>query len=480
MIHELLYTSHEGQGLRKGGGGGFCTVLSSEGMAPNVATALERLSGYKHPFDIHDSRAVDNPVNYRHAILRIGGVTYHVLSRIADLRHEHTGRSNKLAHHVAIPKDELPPGGPSWLLSSTGFCRADWDGEVRLVHAKSLMDLPQNDMPVGPCSQWKLASGDAGWAGSVAHHLLNAKNAPISVIYPQNTNTLSMANEVFSLLPPSARWQVTFSTYFTSLPAGTTCMLRFYLAGTTEAENLRRDFREKVIDLESNLGSPEENELVQAARSGRLQHPKPTPAVPQRSRRTPMIPVPTAAEADFDLNGIDLASLGTKTGQTFKAPEADPSTHKVSREAESAAAAAAPAVAPAPGTSAVASSAAASSAAASTPPTAITPSASAPAAPADGEEEEKGDPRIKDKFFWESLRGFLSPVWKYVEDEAVSEILINGPAEIFIERKGRLVRAPEVFGNEMLKAAVQNIAQYVGRRLSEDEPYMDARLPDGS
>ncbi|MBI2481108.1 MAG: hypothetical protein HYV60_21475, partial [Planctomycetia bacterium] len=312
MIHELLYTSHEGQGLRKGGGGGFCTVLSSEGMAPNVAAALERLSGYKHPFDIHDSRAVDNPVNYRHVILRIGGVTYHVLSRIADLRHEHTGRSNKLAHHIAIPKDELPQGGPSWLLSAPGFCRADWDGEVRLVHAKSLTDLPQGDMSVGPCRNWKTYAGDAGWAGSIARHLLTEKNAPISVIYNQNTDTLALANEVFSLLPPAARWQVTFSTYFTSLPAGTTCTLRFYLAGTSEAEKLRRDFREKVIDLESELGSPEESELVQAARSGKLQHPKPTPPVPNRRSQKPTLPAAIAAETDFDLAGIDFSNLGVE------------------------------------------------------------------------------------------------------------------------------------------------------------------------
>ncbi len=101
MIHELLYTSHEGQCLRKGGGG-FCTVLSAEGMAPNVASALELRSGYQHPFDIHDARAADNPVNYRHAILRNGDATYHVLSRIADLRHEHTGRSNKPSVRVRV------------------------------------------------------------------------------------------------------------------------------------------------------------------------------------------------------------------------------------------------------------------------------------------------------------------------------------------------------------------------------------------
>lgn len=160
---------------------------------------------------------------------------------------------------------------------------------------------------------------------------------------------------------------------------------------------------------------------------------------------------------------MDLAEV-TSSAPQFKTPAAEPSTHKVKDVAPPEQAQKKP-----------------------EPPVESKPAAAAPAkpaepaaAPAEEKEEEKGDSRIKDKFFWESLKGFLGPVWKYQEDDAVSEILINGPVEIYIERKGRLERAPESFGAEMLKAAVQNIAQYVGRRVSEDEPYMDARLPDGS
>ena len=311
MIHELLYTSHEGKGLRKGGGGGFCTVLSSEGMAPNVATALERLSGYKHPFDIHDARASDNPVNYRHAILRIGGITYHVLSRIADVRHEHTGRSNKLAHHVAIPKDELPSGNPSSLLSARGFCRTDWDSNVRIVPARTKAELPQLDVSAGPCALWEQVSGDAGWAGAIAQHLLEAKSAPISIIYPARTDTLRLTCEILRLIPVNLRWETTFSTYFSSLSAGTTCSLRFLLAETDEAEKIQRDYREKVIDLRASLGSPEDSKLVQAARSGRIEK---SSVVPPRPRQRPERPDSQASPAvapsnsEFDFAGIDLSA----------------------------------------------------------------------------------------------------------------------------------------------------------------------------
>jgi pilus assembly protein CpaF len=85
-----------------------------------------------------------------------------------------------------------------------------------------------------------------------------------------------------------------------------------------------------------------------------------------------------------------------------------------------------------------------------------------------------------DTFYWESLKNFLQPVWPFIEDESVSEIMINGPDEIYIERKGELSSTDAVFTPDQLSAAVLNIAQYVGRRADENEPYLDARLPDGS
>ncbi|MFN8390288.1 MAG: ATPase, T2SS/T4P/T4SS family [Bdellovibrionota bacterium] len=83
-------------------------------------------------------------------------------------------------------------------------------------------------------------------------------------------------------------------------------------------------------------------------------------------------------------------------------------------------------------------------------------------------------------FYWQSLKSFLAPVWEYITDDAVTEVLINGPTEIYYEKKGRLQKSDAIYNNDQLKAAVLNIAQYVGRRVSEEEPYLDARLPDGS
>ena len=76
---------------------------------------------------------------------------------------------------------------------------------------------------------------------------------------------------------------------------------------------------------------------------------------------------------------------------------------------------------------------------------------------------------------------FLAPVGAYLSDDSVSEILINGPSQVYIERRGRLERCPETFVSESaLRAAAVNIARSVERLLDEAHPDLDARLPDGS
>ncbi len=80
----------------------------------------------------------------------------------------------------------------------------------------------------------------------------------------------------------------------------------------------------------------------------------------------------------------------------------------------------------------------------------------------------------------ESLRAFLKPVLPYLDDPSVSEIMINGPTDIWIERKGQLSKTDASFSEEGLMGAARNMAQFVGRLLNDERPRLDARLPDGS
>lgn len=76
---------------------------------------------------------------------------------------------------------------------------------------------------------------------------------------------------------------------------------------------------------------------------------------------------------------------------------------------------------------------------------------------------------------------FLSPVAAQLEDDTVSEILVNGHERAYIERGGKLEELPARFVSEpALRAAAVNIAKSVGRILDEAHPTLDARLPDGS
>lgn len=83
--------------------------------------------------------------------------------------------------------------------------------------------------------------------------------------------------------------------------------------------------------------------------------------------------------------------------------------------------------------------------------------------------------------FEDSIATFLGPITGFLADDSVSEVMINGPREIFIERRGVIEKTDASFRDEQaLVAAVRNIAQFVGRTIDEDHPVLDARLPDGS
>ena len=76
---------------------------------------------------------------------------------------------------------------------------------------------------------------------------------------------------------------------------------------------------------------------------------------------------------------------------------------------------------------------------------------------------------------------FFGPVAEYLEAEDVSEVMINGPEQIYVEQKGKLELVDAKFINEQaLQAAVKNVARSVNRMFNKENPRLDARLPDGS
>ncbi|HEY0492266.1 MAG TPA: CpaF family protein [Candidatus Dormibacteraeota bacterium] len=75
----------------------------------------------------------------------------------------------------------------------------------------------------------------------------------------------------------------------------------------------------------------------------------------------------------------------------------------------------------------------------------------------------------------------LGPLESLLGDAEVSEIMVNGPKTIFIERRGRITQAQLAFENEtQLRKVIDRIVARIGRRVDESSPMVDARLTDGS
>ena len=92
---------------------------------------------------------------------------------------------------------------------------------------------------------------------------------------------------------------------------------------------------------------------------------------------------------------------------------------------------------------------------------------------------------IEDKAFlidqiFSSIRGFglLDTI---INDDTVTEVMINGPEEIFIEKSGKLIELKERFeSEEKLQDVIQRIVALAGREVNQANPIVDTRLPDGS
>jgi pilus assembly protein CpaF len=78
------------------------------------------------------------------------------------------------------------------------------------------------------------------------------------------------------------------------------------------------------------------------------------------------------------------------------------------------------------------------------------------------------------------ILGF-GPLQPLLEDDSITEIMVNGPKNVYIERKGKLHRVPVTFeNNDHVMRVIDRIVAPLGRRIDESSPYVDARLPDGS
>jgi pilus assembly protein CpaF len=82
---------------------------------------------------------------------------------------------------------------------------------------------------------------------------------------------------------------------------------------------------------------------------------------------------------------------------------------------------------------------------------------------------------------FEVILPFLRPIEAWILDPAVTEVMVNGSGAVFVERDGRMEAVPDVTVREHnLRVAVRNLARALGDDISDEQPLLDSRLPDGS
>jgi pilus assembly protein CpaF len=75
----------------------------------------------------------------------------------------------------------------------------------------------------------------------------------------------------------------------------------------------------------------------------------------------------------------------------------------------------------------------------------------------------------------------LGPLETYLADDTVSEIMVNSPSQVYVERAGRLERVEKAFSSpQAVLGVIERIVAPLGRHIDESSPLVDARLPDGS
>jgi pilus assembly protein CpaF len=90
---------------------------------------------------------------------------------------------------------------------------------------------------------------------------------------------------------------------------------------------------------------------------------------------------------------------------------------------------------------------------------------------------------IREQLFHEILDEMLGygPIQSFLDDPDVSEVMVNGPNKVYIEKKGKLTKTNVIFeNNEQVLRIIDKIISPLGRRVDSDSPTVDARLPDGS
>lgn len=302
MAYEIVYTSSKA-GLGTGSKG-FCIVGATNGIPPATLKTLESLSGYRHIHPPAGGPHPSNPTVFSHLILPSGES---ILSRKCDAGLDYSGRSNNLSHHFVLSNTNQLAGGPARVMASPDMMFQQWQGDSRALAPRTVQSASELS---GPCNAWQRATGDAGWAGELANTANNSNKNEAYIVFDEGIDCFPLIDEALSLLPPQDRWQVTFSTFLTSLPPNMKCQWRCVMKGSKEHQSMPPHGHILKLDLTKPLGKAPDSALATAARTGNriaIAVKAPAPAIVPAKPPTPSAnrPLPVAKPAVAETAGGD-------------------------------------------------------------------------------------------------------------------------------------------------------------------------------
>ncbi|MBF0389210.1 MAG: hypothetical protein HQK71_03805 [Desulfamplus sp.] len=259
-MFELIYTSYH-KGLQVGSSG-FTSVAYTEGMPKSYIQLCESLSGYLFIYPLSHPLYKQNPEVYSHYIFKIKRENQNqvyeelsILSRVAAVGMDYTGRENKIAHHIVLSgSDRLNfIEGPAYLMAHSDLFVKEWNQEPCFLKPKkiensllepSILNKNRDELL---SKHWQRVFGDAKPAFMLAKSAENSDlKTPSFILFdvseireikddPSNRGggnyhkkmCLNLALEALNLIAPEKRWSITFNTYFSSKPIDSDCLWRF-------------------------------------------------------------------------------------------------------------------------------------------------------------------------------------------------------------------------------------------------------------
>ena len=201
MAHLLVFTSSPTS--LTGSRSGFCTVARSRAMSERLASIVEHLGVY----DVEKMRG--KPV-FEYRKIWFADSQYHILSRICETSADYTNRSNYIAEHLVLSRDEIANlASPAQTILEYPWLKK-WDKDPEFLGEISVGGSAQKFAP--PSLNWKAEFADAGFAAS----LFNGRIAEIRALNSDGERLLKLFAESAALQTrPEKAWDYTFTTAFT-------------------------------------------------------------------------------------------------------------------------------------------------------------------------------------------------------------------------------------------------------------------------